>query len=122
MREWLPLEGGIQNDHQILQNWKPQIGLLYSFSRSLGKFQRPITLESQPCNRKGTIFQICNMATMKGVVVAKAGAPFEVVETVTKPSPGPNEILVKSLVAGMNPMFVYLFLTSTSKFRLIKNK
>jgi len=43
---------------------------------------------------------------MKGVTVAQAGAPFEIVDTLVKPCPGPREILVKSLVAGMNPMYV----------------
>jgi len=45
---------------------------------------------------------------MKGVTVAQAGAPFEIVDTLVKPCPGPREILVKSLVAGMNPMYVWL--------------
>jgi len=41
---------------------------------------------------------------MKGVIVSKVGAPFEVVDNLTKPSPGPGQILVKSLVTGINPV------------------
>ncbi|KAL3423290.1 Zinc-type alcohol dehydrogenase-like protein C2E1P3.01-like protein 4 [Phlyctema vagabunda] len=41
---------------------------------------------------------------MRGVIVPKAGAPFEVVETLEKPEPKKNEILVKSIVTGLNPM------------------
>jgi len=51
---------------------------------------------------------------MKGVIVPHAGAPFEVVDTLVKPQPGPKEILVKSLVAGMNPMYVLLICFDTN--------
>jgi NADPH:quinone reductase-like Zn-dependent oxidoreductase len=42
---------------------------------------------------------------MKGVIVAKAGGLFEVTDTLERPKPGPKEILVKSLAAGINPMY-----------------
>lgn len=48
---------------------------------------------------------------MKGVVVPAAGAAFNVVNNLEKPNPGRGEILVKSLVTGINPMFVFKCLT-----------
>lgn len=47
---------------------------------------------------------------MKGVIVPKAGGEFEVVDNLDKPSLGDGEILVKSLVAGLNPMYALTFL------------
>ncbi|KAI9893972.1 MAG: hypothetical protein M1814_004742 [Vezdaea aestivalis] len=44
---------------------------------------------------------------MKGLSVEKQGAPFAVVDGLDKPSPGPKQILVKSLVAGVNPVDTY---------------
>jgi len=41
---------------------------------------------------------------MKGVSVAKAGAPFEVVDGLEKPVPGEKQILVQSMVTGINPV------------------
>ncbi|KAH8797733.1 chaperonin 10-like protein [Xylogone sp. PMI_703] len=41
---------------------------------------------------------------MKGVIVPKAGAPFELVDNLIKPSPGKGEVLVRSLATGINPM------------------
>jgi NADPH:quinone reductase-like Zn-dependent oxidoreductase len=45
---------------------------------------------------------------MKGVIVSKPGGSFEVTDGIENPKPGKNEILVKSLVTGINPMLVYL--------------
>ncbi|CZR65166.1 related to oxidoreductase [Phialocephala subalpina] len=41
---------------------------------------------------------------MKGVSVSEAGAPLTVVSDLERPRPGPNEIFVRSLVVGINPM------------------
>jgi NADPH:quinone reductase-like Zn-dependent oxidoreductase len=41
---------------------------------------------------------------MKGVVVAKPGGDFELTEAIERPQPGKKEVLVKSLVTGINPM------------------
>jgi len=41
---------------------------------------------------------------MKGLLLAKPGAPYELVDNLEKPRPGKNQILVKSLVTGINPV------------------
>jgi NADPH:quinone reductase-like Zn-dependent oxidoreductase len=41
---------------------------------------------------------------MRAVLVEKAGGEYTLVDTVEKPSPGKNQILVKSLVTGLNPV------------------
>jgi len=45
---------------------------------------------------------------MKGVTVASPGAPYVVVEDLEKPAPGPNQVLVKSLFSGINPVETYM--------------
>ncbi|KAH8596183.1 chaperonin 10-like protein [Bisporella sp. PMI_857] len=42
------------------------------------------------------------MATMKGLLVAKPGAPYKLSEGIEQPKPGKKQILVKSLVTGIN--------------------
>jgi NADPH:quinone reductase-like Zn-dependent oxidoreductase len=51
---------------------------------------------------------------MKGVLVEKAGGEYTLVDTVEKPKPGKGQILVKSLVSGLNPVSV----SSSSIFTL----
>lgn len=46
---------------------------------------------------------------MRGVTVASAGAPYEVVDNLSKPSPGKGQVLVKSLFSGVNPVYVLRF-------------
>jgi NADPH:quinone reductase-like Zn-dependent oxidoreductase len=41
---------------------------------------------------------------MKGILLSKAGGDYALVDTIEKPKPGKNQILVKSLVAGLNPV------------------
>ncbi|KAI9830383.1 MAG: hypothetical protein M1826_004806 [Phylliscum demangeonii] len=41
---------------------------------------------------------------MKAVVVEKAGAPFKVVEGIEKPTPGSDQILIKSIFVAINPV------------------
>ncbi|KAH8590986.1 chaperonin 10-like protein [Bisporella sp. PMI_857] len=41
---------------------------------------------------------------MKGVIVSKAGGGFEVVDNLSKPVPGPRQVLVKSLATAINPV------------------
>ena len=45
---------------------------------------------------------------MKGVIVEAAGAPYKVVGNLEKPKPGPDQILVKSVNAAINPVYVAL--------------
>jgi len=48
---------------------------------------------------------------MKGVLLETASSDYAIVDNLEKPTPGKNQILVKSLVAGLNPAYVYqLFL------------
>jgi hypothetical protein len=42
---------------------------------------------------------------MKGLTLAKPGAPYELVSDFEKPTPGPKQVLVKSLYAGINPVY-----------------
>ncbi|KAF4626707.1 hypothetical protein G7Y89_g11455 [Cudoniella acicularis] len=41
---------------------------------------------------------------MKGILVDKAGGEYALVDTLEKPKPGKNQVLVKSLVTGLNPV------------------
>lgn len=41
---------------------------------------------------------------MKGILLEKVGGEFTLVDTLEKPKPGPTQVLVKSLVAGINPV------------------
>ncbi|APA05816.1 hypothetical protein SS1G_01812 [Sclerotinia sclerotiorum 1980 UF-70] len=41
---------------------------------------------------------------MKGVIIASANAPWQVVDDLEKPVPGKHQILVKSLITGINPL------------------
>lgn len=41
---------------------------------------------------------------MKGVIFEAAGAEPKVVDTLTKPTPDPGQVLVKSLWTAMNPV------------------
>ncbi|KAI9826824.1 MAG: lysophospholipid acyltransferase [Thelocarpon impressellum] len=43
-------------------------------------------------------------ASMRGVQVEKAGAPFTIVDGISKPTPAADQILVKSIVASINPI------------------
>lgn len=54
---------------------------------------------------------------MKAVITKEANAPFEVVNDVEKPKPGPGQILVKSIAAAINPVWVsFFFFLSLSFF------
>ncbi|UNI18618.1 hypothetical protein JDV02_004873 [Purpureocillium takamizusanense] len=48
------------------------------------------------------------MATQKGLVVEKAGAPFTVVDSLPRSKPGPKQALVKSLFVAINPVEVFM--------------
>ncbi len=41
---------------------------------------------------------------MKGVIFANAGAEAKVVDDLEKPSPGPDQLLVKSVWVALNPV------------------
>lgn len=41
---------------------------------------------------------------MKGLLLAKPGAPYELVDNIERPRPGKKQILVRSLVTGINPV------------------
>jgi NADPH:quinone reductase-like Zn-dependent oxidoreductase len=45
---------------------------------------------------------------MKGLTVAKIGAPYEVQNDIKKPVPGKGQILVKSIFTGINPVETYM--------------
>jgi len=54
-------------------------------------------------------------ATMKGVIVAQAGGDYKIVDNIEKPKPGPHQILVKSLITAINPVYAeYSFLSLSS--------
>ena len=42
---------------------------------------------------------------MKGVIVEAPGAPWKVVENLEVPKPAPDQILVKSIAAAINPVY-----------------
>jgi NADPH:quinone reductase-like Zn-dependent oxidoreductase len=44
---------------------------------------------------------------MKGILLDKVGGDFHLVDTLDKPSPGNKQILVKSLVTAINPVYGY---------------
>jgi len=44
------------------------------------------------------------MATQTGITIAGPNEPYTVVDTIARPSPGPKEVLVKSLYVGINPV------------------
>ncbi len=41
---------------------------------------------------------------MKGIILEKAGADYRLDSSIDKPTPGKNQVLVKSLVTGLNPV------------------
>ena len=43
---------------------------------------------------------------MKGVVVEGVGSPYKVVEDLKIPEPDTDQILVKSIAAAINPVYV----------------
>jgi Zn-dependent alcohol dehydrogenase len=43
---------------------------------------------------------------MKGAVVPNQGAPMEIRDNLDVPKPGDNQILVKSVYAAINPVYV----------------
>ena len=43
---------------------------------------------------------------MKGVIFPNAGAEPEVVDDLEKPSPGPDQVLVRSIWTAINPVYV----------------
>ena len=50
---------------------------------------------------------------MKGIILDKVGGTFTLKNTLTKPTPNRSQILVKSLVTSLNPMYVPLSICST---------
>ncbi len=43
---------------------------------------------------------------MKGAIVTNAGAPYELTTEIEKPTPGPDQVLVKSIFSAINPVYV----------------
>lgn len=41
---------------------------------------------------------------MRGVIVEQVGGEVVIVDSLERPSPGPGQVLVKSLWTAMNPM------------------
>ncbi|KAF8853745.1 GroES-like protein [Acephala macrosclerotiorum] len=48
---------------------------------------------------------------MKGILLEKVGGEFTLVDALEKPEPGPTQVLVKSLVAGINPVEGFMQMT-----------
>ncbi|KAM7213558.1 hypothetical protein V8F06_011055 [Rhypophila decipiens] len=44
------------------------------------------------------------MATQTGITIEGPGKPYTVVDNIVRPTPGPNEALVKTLYVGLNPV------------------
>ena len=59
---------------------------------------------------------------MKGVLLDKVGGEFEIAKDLDIPRPGPGQILVKSLVTGINPVYAaFLFPFSWPLFFAFKS-
>lgn len=56
------------------------------------------------------------MATQTGLHVTAPNEPYTIVSSIPVPVPGPKQVLVKSLVTGINPMSVQLLSVSSSPF------
>jgi hypothetical protein len=57
------------------------------------------------CNHLRTsIEKTQQVSKMKGLTLAKPGAPYVLVSDLEKPTPGPKQVLVKSLYTGINPV------------------
>lgn len=41
---------------------------------------------------------------MKGILLENIGGDYALVDTLQKPTPGKNQVLVKSLVTALNPV------------------
>jgi NADPH:quinone reductase-like Zn-dependent oxidoreductase len=48
---------------------------------------------------------LLHLSKMKGLTVAKPGAPYELTTELQKPTPGPKQVLVKSLYTAINPVY-----------------
>ncbi|KAH6670926.1 chaperonin 10-like protein [Plectosphaerella plurivora] len=44
------------------------------------------------------------MATQTGITVAEVNAPFTIVSDIARPTPGPGQVLLKTLAVGINPI------------------
>lgn len=44
------------------------------------------------------------MATQTGITLEAPGKPLTVVNDIPRPTPGPGQVLVKSLAVGLNPV------------------
>ena len=58
---------------------------------------------------------------MKGIIITAPSAPLTLVDTLDKPVPGSGQILVRSIAAAINPVYVP-YSSSVTKPTLIKNK
>ena len=46
--------------------------------------------------------------TMKGILLDKVGGEYHLEDTIEKPTPGRKQVLVKSLVTAINPVYYRL--------------
>ena len=44
------------------------------------------------------------MSTQTGITIAAVNEPYTVVHNISRPTPGPNQILVKNLATAINPV------------------
>jgi len=49
---------------------------------------------------------------MKGIICEKPGAPFQVVDNLEVPEPAAGQILVKSIYAAINPVYIHPIFSS----------
>jgi len=46
------------------------------------------------------------MATQSGITVAAVNEPYVIVDNITRPKPGPKQVLLKCVATGINPVSV----------------
>jgi NADPH:quinone reductase-like Zn-dependent oxidoreductase len=44
------------------------------------------------------------MATQSGITIEGPNKPYTIVDNIPRPTPGPKQVLVKSLAVGINPV------------------
>jgi NADPH:quinone reductase-like Zn-dependent oxidoreductase len=55
---------------------------------------------------------------MKGVILENVGGDFKIVDDIDVPTPGPGQILIKSLVTAVNPVYATTFSKSNIQMRM----
>ena len=58
---------------------------------------------------------------MKGVVVEGVGSPYKFVEDLKVPEPDTDQVLVKSIAAAINPVYVISSLNITTRLLIFRS-